>query len=251
MSSVFFTHIRKTAGTSIKKSVLKPYLADLDGGAKVARPTGYRAALTTRGAFDLIQGHFPYGIHKLYFSNQPRYFVMLRDPIDRAISLYYFIISCSSSSYTHPQLNDAKQNSLTEFYEIPRYQNVQTRFVAGMGWEYAGRYLSFENWLGKRALCRAKNNLRHRYEAFGLQSRFRDTVRLFASRLAVEAQLPNKRHKKTSDRPSSSDLPESTISHLREKNSLDMALYRYAKNQFDSQFEGLPGPPPRDASITR
>lgn len=202
------------------------------------RPSGYRSALTTRGSFDLIEGHFPYGIHLLYAVATPTYFVMLRDPVDRAVSLYYFIQSCSSRSYTHPQLNDAKQNNLVDFFKIPSFQNVQTRFVAGLGWEYTGRYLSLTNWLGRRALSRAKYNLRHRFEAFGIQSRFQDSARLFASRLGVQANTPKQRYKKTSDRPSPSDLSDSTLSQLRELNSLDMTLHSYAVKQFDRQFEG-------------
>jgi hypothetical protein len=196
-------------------------------------PNGYRSAITTRGSFRLVDGHFPYGIHHLLGVESPQYFAMLRNPVDRAVSHYYFIKSCEGPSYTHPRLNDVKKNDLVDFYQkITRHQNVQTRFIAGIGWEFAGRHLSSNSQRGQWALKRAKWNLRNRYAAFGLKERFKASARLFASILGVQPRWSDKRHKATPDRPSLDDLPEEICRSLRQANSFDVELYEFAADLF-------------------
>jgi len=229
--TIFLTHIQKTAGTSVRSSVLDPYVSELNRH----RPNGYRAAITARGTFDLVEGHFPYGIHHLYGTKNPRYFVMLRHPVDRAVSFYYFIKACSGSSYEHPRLKEVRENSLVEFYEKAAHQNVQTRYVAGLLPEYAGRYLDLNGRLGETVLRRAKQNLVERYEAFGLKGRFEDSVRLFAQCLDVEPEWPEKRYKKTGERPDVADLEAHVRRSIRRANSLDVELYNLAKEKFAQQ----------------
>ncbi|WP_259211048.1 sulfotransferase family protein [Salinibacter ruber] len=235
MSVLFYTHIRKTAGTSVRRSVFDPHITE----SKRHRPNGYRAAIAAQGPFDLVQGHFPYGLHHFYGTSNPRYFVMLRRPVDRAVSFYYFVEACSGPSYTHPRLEEVRKNSLTEFYENPIHQNVQTRFVAGLLSDYAGRYLSLNGSLGRAVLRRAKQNLIEQYEAFGLKERFKDSVWLFANRLDVTPEWPEKRHKKTGERPAVSDLDEHVRRTVRQYNSLDVELYRFARKQFGQQAAHL------------
>ncbi|MCS3708305.1 hypothetical protein GGP62_003215 [Salinibacter ruber] len=231
MGTILFTHIPKTAGTSLRLGVFNPNVSDSHS------PSGYRSALATQGSFDLVEGHFPYGLHYLYWIENPRYFVILRDPVDRAISHYYFIKACDGPSYVHPRIEDARENDLVDFYRKAEYQNMQTRFVAGLGWEYAGRYISMNGWLGRRALARAKRNLLEQYEAYGIKERFRDSAQLFATRLSASADILEKQHKKTPNRPTASELPDATAQELRQSNALDVALYRFATDHFDEQFD--------------
>ena len=153
--TLFLTHIRKTAGTAVRKAIFDPYVPK----SKQHRPNGYRTAISAQGPFDLVEGHFPYGIHYFYGVKKPRYYVMLRHPVDRVLSCYYFIRACSGPSYEHPRLNEVRENSIVEFCKNPVHQNVQTRFVAGILPEYAGRYLSLSGRLGTAVLKRAKQNL--------------------------------------------------------------------------------------------
>jgi hypothetical protein len=182
-------------------------------------------------------------MHRFYRVENPRYFVMLRCPVDRAVSFYYFVEACSDSSYKHPRLEEVRKNDLAEFYRNPVHQNVQTRFVAGLLSEYAGRYLDLNGRLGRAVLRRAKKNLVESYEAFGLKEQFKNSVRLFASRLDVTPEWPEKRHKKTGERPGVSDLDEHVRHAIRDSNSLDMELYRFAQDEFEEHLERKPGLP--------
>jgi hypothetical protein len=235
MSTIFLTHIPKTAGTSIRRSVFDPHISS----SVRFSPNGYRSALTTRREFRLVDGHFPYGIHYLLGVDSPQYFVMLRNPVDRAISHYYFIKSCEGPFYTHPRIEDVRQNNLVDFYQtISRHQNVQTRFIAGVGWEFAGRHMSSNGWWGQWALQRAKWNLENRYIAFGLKEQFKASARLFSSIIGVQPEWTEKRHKATPDRPLIGDLSEEARRSLRRANSLDMELYSFAVDLFKRRISG-------------
>lgn len=88
---IFFTHIPKTAGTSIHKSVFVPNVSD----AQRRSPRGVRELLMNRSSFQYMGGHMPYGYHRFVpQAKSPLYFVVLRNPIERAISHYYNIGSC-------------------------------------------------------------------------------------------------------------------------------------------------------------
>lgn len=124
MATLLFTHIPKTAGRSMRIGVFEPQVSEERQGD----PSGYWSAVRSQGSFDLLAGHgCVYGIHWLYKIERPRYFVMLREPVDRAVSYYYFVKQCATQhSYTHPSLQDATENSICDFYQLPVYQNVQT-----------------------------------------------------------------------------------------------------------------------------
>lgn len=235
MAKIFFTHIPKTAGRSMRVAVFEPHVKE----ARRHDPKGYWAALKSGTSFDLLAGHCSaYGIHWFYGVRQPRYFMMLRNPVDRAVSYYYFVRqSKDSSTYSHPSLDDATEFSMTEFYEKPQYQNLQTRYVAGVAWEYAGRHLDLNGWIGSLALARAKSNLIDKYEAFGLMERFSESAELMASCLGVEANVPEKKYKSTTDRPDVSELSEATRKSLLQSNALDVVLYEFACKHFQEQTQ--------------
>ena len=230
--SVLLTHVPKTAGTSIRKSVFDHVVEDKD----VHRFTGVRSALKHGKSFKLLVGHYPYGVHWLYSMESPQYFVMLREPVDRAVSHYYFIQSCDTDSYQHPRLKDVKSRTLAGLYEMPEYQNMQTCFVAGLSWQLIGRQLNLNNVLGKYVLWRAKKNLLDSYQAFGLKERFDESVRIFATRAGTNPKAAERKHKKTPDRPSVADLDASVVQSIRANNTLDVALYEFAATQFENQL---------------
>src|SRR5687768_14239089 len=85
-----FVHIPKTAGvtfSTILAGFYQPGVYSIYSTAEIAKFQQLTEA--QRGTYELLQGHFPYGIHD-YIPRPTQYITFLRDPVARVVSLYYF-----------------------------------------------------------------------------------------------------------------------------------------------------------------
>ncbi len=224
---VIFTHVPKTSGTSMRKSLVEPNV----GAAAIYGYRGMRAFLRDgRPRKPFVWGHMPYGIHLLN-GGEARYITFLRDPVDRAVSYYYFVKDSDPTQYRHPARVDAEAHSIVDFYALPRYQNWQARYIAGFDYHYA--YPRAHGRRFDRALLRrASRNLTGRYACFGLQDRFEESLDLFGRRLGWERREAVAPQKKTATRPALDGIDAATRAALRERNRLDCELYELAQASF-------------------
>ncbi|MCS3672814.1 hypothetical protein GGP66_000218 [Salinibacter ruber] len=233
--TVFFTHIPKTAGSSLHKTVFGPSLPS----ASEKRPKGLRDLITDGRTYRYVHGHMPYGYHRfISMSGPPLYFVVLRDPVERAISQYYNILHPGGNKEVpdHPDYETARKYTLNEFYRLPRFQNEQPRMVAGVTASRLGRYVDLnEGWMGDVVLERAKHNLQEAYDEVGLTERFDEMDRRFAARLDGEYEPSDKRYKFVPDRPTAEDLDAEMLESLKSSNRLDLALYDVAQDIFEQR----------------
>src|SRR5262249_48587741 len=156
------------------------------------------------------------GIH-MVTRRKVDYVTFLRDPIDRAVSYYFFAKDSDPAAYKHPARDDADAHSIAEFYALRKYQNWQTRFVAGLPFHYAYPRHSSSR-LDRFALQRAIGNLTGRYACFGMQERFEESLDLFQDRFGWAERATVAREKKTGTRPRLHDLDEATVRALRAAN---------------------------------
>lgn len=243
--TLLFTHIPKTAGTSLRKSVINPNVR----AGKAYNPKGYRRLLKDRPRdLDVMFGHFPYGIHRVlrWFSERPfRYVTFLREPLDHAVSYYYYVLQCETyhhghpAGHGHPALADAKRYPIEEFYAIEEHRNMQTKFTAGFEW-YRGRNalpapLADLLLPEGRMLRTAERNLLDRYWFFGLFERLEESQDLMAEGLGWKNIKTKDETKVTRNRPRVEDLTEAQRASIRRSNALDFALYDFACEHFDTQ----------------
>jgi hypothetical protein len=231
--TVIFVHIPATAGTT------------LDYIIKQNLPRGSVYTISEDGTFDdfknldhsrksqirLLHGHVGYGVHK-YLPEPCAYITLLRDPIDRVISYYYFVRR-TPEHYLYDQ-GYAKNMSLLDFVNLESdvlVDNCQTRLLSGLetGWE-----VGFGQCTGE-ILETAKRNLREHVAVVGLTEEF-DTTLVLLKRAFGWRRLAYFGHNISTDRPARGEIPQVALDAIARVNSLDVELYEYARALFEERI---------------
>jgi hypothetical protein len=234
-----FLHIPKTGGTTLKSCIYHQYKADEydkseegylvngiyyypDGFHKepgAASPTEVIRALE-RHEIRAVVGHFSFGIH-MYVRRPWTYVTLLRNPVDRVISLYYHI-----RRYKHNPLHEIVSGgiSIEDFVlhlSCREADNDQTRRISGLEPEFGACSIS--------TLDKAKDNLRRSFSVVGVTECFDETMILIKRMLGWAQEpcyVPSLVNK---DRPAHAALPRKSIEAILERNELDTKLYEFAK----------------------
>lgn len=238
-----FVHIPKTAGTALNAILDREYFPDetyevMMRGMSLARPKPtilpspaisfskiYRlkSALNRPRRVRLIRGHFDLSLSKL-LPPDTRFFTLLRDPVERAISHYYHYRR-QATDPIHPL---ALRSTLTEWVStcgLVEMDNGQTRRLAG------GINLPCGE-VTEQMLERAKSNLARNFAVVGLTERFEESLillhRAFNWRLNGFAA-----HNVGNNRPRRTDVGEDTVKVIKDCNRFDSDLYQFAAARFE------------------
>jgi hypothetical protein len=224
----FFVHIPKAAGSTIRALITLNYESD-----KVLSVYGnfhqivetLAANVANKDKFDLIQGHMPYGAHYQLNLPNPRYFVFLRDPVERMFS----DIAYSIRSPYHGFHNDFAGGDKTpaQLLEIAKgihyYRDNMTNYISGL---YFTRKAELSD------LHRAIDNL-WKSELVGLSSAFEESLLIMAKLLGwkhVIAERLNTAHSKI-------EITDELRASANQVLTLDNALYAVAQDISKKQID--------------
>lgn len=224
---LIFIHIPKTAGSTLRpimdRHYPRPSICKLD-----FLPRDLDAFLRlpeqTRSQIRVLQGHFPFGLHE-QLSVPADYLTILRDPVERIISMYYWILG--NQEHVLNQL--VQSMSLKDFADsgFDIATNHQTSLISGLT---ANK--------DDRALAVARKHLQDEITAFGLNERFDESLLLFRKRFGWK-QVFYSRRNVTKRRPRSSEVAASVLEVIQKHNSLDLELYQFARQAFDETIRAL------------
>ncbi len=227
--TIIFLHIPKTGGRSLQNILLRRYSKDeaiVNAHGRMEEIAGWPEARKRQIRY--LQGHFIYGAHAV-LPQRCRYITMLREPVDRVVSHYYYI----KRSVNHPlnRVVNEKDMSLDEYITsgvCEEVSNDQARLVGGV---------SRDAMVDQEEMLRlAKQHIDEDFVVAGLMERFDETLLLLRKRLGLRNLFYGVRNQ-TLGRPMKEQLPAQTVQLIQERNRADIELYQYASKKFEQQIE--------------
>ena len=239
-----FLHIPKTGGTTLKNCVYhqcesSEYFESEEGrlvdgiyyypGGFHKEPNAATPAKIIRALkrYDIraVVGHFSFGVHT-YVKRPWTYLTLLRNPVDRIVSLYHSCCAYHMQRDEDTQLRKIVSSgiSIEDFVlhsSCREADNDQTRRISGLEPEFGACSIS--------TLDKAKDNLRRYFSVVGVTEYFDETLILIKRMLGWAHDplyLPGLVNE---DRPATASLPQESINAILARNDLDTKLYEFAK----------------------
>jgi hypothetical protein len=225
--ALIFLHIPKTAGTTLNRIIEWQYspfeIFTMDPYRIRATPERLkRLAERRRRRLRMVRGHMFYGIHEC-LPQGATYMTMLRDPVARALSAYYFILRRPLNPF-HRKVKRERLTVEDCLRLFPQRHNLQCRMIAGV----KDTAIADE-----RLLDMAKEHLTNSFSVVGICERFEESLMLMAT--TFDWEIPFYKNCKVSKaRP---QISPSTVEMIRDHNRLDVGLYEFAKNLFEESLQ--------------
>ena len=184
-----------------------------------------------RSGINLLMGHIPFGMHRLLGSADVRYLTIFRDPVERAISHYYYIRR-HPTHWLHDEvcgrslsLRDFALSDLTS-----QLDNGQVRLLAGC--EDTSVPTSDE------MVEDAIDIVQQWFIGFRILERFDESLLLLKDALSWNDlpvyRLRNVGHDKQA-------VSQEDRQAIRERNRYDFALYQWAQDEFSRRISKIDG----------
>jgi hypothetical protein len=228
---VIFIHNLKTGGKTLRGVIPRQYkqnsVYDMVGKFEKLSELEDLKRLDFQ-TISSIQGHLLFGVHQLV-PQSSTYITVLREPIDRIISLYHYILAKPGKGLH--KMSGEHLESFEEFLgkaELIELDNGQTRRISGS-------YPAF-GCCTSDMLEAAKRNLREYFTVVGLTERFDESLILMRRRLGWRSVFYKKRNV-TRNKPARESLGVDILRTIEKHNALDLELYEYAVGLFEQAIE--------------
>lgn len=237
---LFFLHIPKTAGTTMREILQRAYGNRLQiGGIEHGDDrfptdevlTNIKNTLKDK---DVYTRHLCYGLHE-YLDRPYQYLTFLRDPIKRSISHFNYFLR----GIKDPHLQSLAQQGIIAFHTdgSKQWHNMQTRFLAG-------RKAMMKDEIDETDLELAKQNLRDEIALLGIIERFDESLLYFQHHLnwnwPFYLKANQSKRMLKSATLSYEDLTSEEKNVVEGANRYDLELYDYGKQLFQSRLDASP-----------
>ena len=227
-----YVHVPKTGGTTLASFLNNIYRSDeiyrIHRNESSKQLRRFKAAMKKPDGLRLVHGHFDLSLSR-WLPPDTRYFTVLRNPIERAISHYYHYRRVVND----PIHGLAMRSTLLEWISargLKEMDNGQTRRLSGQLNVPIGD-------VGEETLEIAKRNLL-RFAVVGLTERFQESqVLLHRAFHWPIYQWPPRNV--DGNRAARAELDAATLRAIEKNNRYDIELYEFARKLFEDAVAGI------------
>lgn len=230
---VLLLHIPRTAGTGMRKFLASHLVVNRHlAHDRLVLGDGAGVGFARAAQFELISGHFPYGLHERFPGRPYRYVTLLREPVERVLSLWRYL-----KHQPHHRLHSLRAiRGMTPRRFLRGYAAHSLQFLDGQTRQLVGGEALSATRLTEQALRVALERIEEDRFLVGLTNRFEDSARLFARELGIEPRWSVGRQNAATD-GAALVADDADIAAIRAANPLDEELYRRALALFRARYD--------------
>ena len=222
-----FDHIPKTAGTSVRAAMARAFG---ESGDLPETPCPHHIAIREGQRRRYIAGHLWFYPGEALAPGW-LYATVLRDPIDRFLSQYFFYrqhrAQVLAGTIRFPEVVAAVHLELAEYLEQPHVADLARNYQAR---HFAWRMHEAPERLTEHQLFDLAVASLQEYDVVGVFADLQGFVDVYCDGVgAARQQLPHVNA--TLDRPAVEELPPALIEALRSRNAVDLAVCAWARDQ--------------------
>jgi hypothetical protein len=256
-AKIFFLHILKCGGTSIFNSIRNCYnvLEKRRGFRRFDHQASLLAArilhpgadpFSATGDYEILKqmerlllyfmsersarfvtGHYSFSEQAYQeFHSEYSFLTMLRDPVDRWISLYYYNKHTVAQNFAGILENQTVTMRLSDY--------IDTDYARSQGFDivkYIGGASADGDYASPQAIERAKRNL-DKFHIVGVLERLDDFASQFKARFGVDLKLRTLNESPVSAGERDAEVTEEVRKRIEEICRPDLEVYRYAVEKF-------------------
>lgn len=233
-SKLIFFHIPKTAGSTLRNIFYHQYEREEVFEMKVKGHQIQTQEFTSLSQkriakIRLLMGHMPFGLHTSFGEVNYHYFTMLRNPVERVISNYYWIRR--NPNHLLYDLINSKKIGLLEFIESDLNPSLNNGYV---------KFLTTKDKKKKvtdKLFNEALSLLKQEFIVVGITERFNESIILLSKLMNWQKRIFYTKQNATANRPQITDIDNSAIQSIISKNEWDLKLYVWAEKQLEKQIK--------------